>query len=141
MILWLMLAAPALWRCRALNTRAWALRVALGSIATTFALRAIWPGPGYALVHLLFLGGFGLALLLIADRVSNGHGGDIAALPARSRLWRWLVWLVLIAAAPRASADMKVSLLVSHQVYASLLWVVVAVIWAIATAPLWRRES
>ncbi len=138
-VLWAVLAAPAIRKGRAPTTRAWGLRIAIASIAASFLARGVWPGPAYALEHILFLAGFGLAMLLVADRVSIGHGGgDFSAIPAKSTFWRWLIWLTLLAAATRASADMKASMLISHHIYAALLWAIILGIWTAYLAKFWR---
>jgi len=137
---WIFFAVPALWRHRAVTTRAMGLKIAIGCIASSFLVRGIHPGPGYAIEHLLFLGGFGLAILITADRVTHGHCGDLAALPAKSALWRWVIALLLIAALTRASADYKASILISHHVYAALLWSVAVGILSIHLSRLWFRK-
>ena len=139
--IWMFLAAPALFRGKAPNTRAWALRLVMGSVALSFLVRGFWPGPAYAIEHILFLGGFGLAMLLIADRVSIGHGGDISLLPAKSKTWRWIAWLALITAATRSSADMKVSIQVSHYIYASILWAIILILWTVSLARFWKQSD
>ena len=138
LLFWLALAAPAIWKERSPSTRAWALKIAIGSIALSFLCRGFWTGPGLAIVHLLFLGGFGLALVLVADRVSIAHGGgDWKTFPRKSKTWQWIVWLGLLAAATRMSANMKASITVSHHVYAALLWTVVLVIWTVMICKYW----
>ncbi len=136
--LWMFLAVPSIWKGRAPSSRAWALRLGLGTILASFVVRGIWPGPGYALQHLLFLGGFGLVLLLVADRVVLGHSDLLEVVPARSLLWRWAAGLILLAAATRVAADLKAKLMISHHSYAALLWVSVVVLWWIAH---WRFQK
>lgn len=141
MILWAIMAAPAIWRAEAITTRAWGLRMAIGTMAASFLIRTLWPGPGYAIEHLLLIGGFGLAMLLVADRVTLGHCAPPGIqTPDKSVFWRWIVWLVALAAATRASADMNASLVVSHHVYAALLWAGVVIAWLIQLAPMWWRR-
>ena len=92
----------------------------------------IWPGQLLAFEHLLFLGGFSLIMLLTADRVIVGHSGaDPSSIPAKSRAWRWIVWLILLAAATRATADIVPSTRVSHHIYASVTLVAIFVIWMV----------
>lgn len=129
---WAIGAVPVLWTRRAPNTRAWGLRIGLVSIALTYLCRVIWPGQLLAFEHLLFLGGFSLIMLLTADRVIVGHSGaDPATIPAKSKLWRWIVWLVLLAAATRATADLVPSTRVSHHIYASVTLVAIFIMWMI----------
>jgi uncharacterized protein involved in response to NO len=126
---WAGLALPALLMRRAASTRAVCLRVALGSIFVSFVARALWPQWPVAMQHLLFLSGFGLALLLVADRVSLGHNDLLETAPARSVFWRWLLWLLIIAAATRVTADTVPKVMISHYIYAALLWAIVSVWW------------
>lgn len=135
-LLWAWRACPALWRGPAPSTRAWALRLGLGSIALSFLIRVFWPGPGYAMEHLMFIVGFGLVMTLVAERVTLGHSDRMPAPSERSKRWRWFAWLLLLAATTRMSADMKASLITSHHIYAALTWIGVLVAWA---APLLRH--
>jgi hypothetical protein len=137
--LWILLAVPALWKGKAPSTRAWSLRIAIGSIGLSFLVRAFWPGPGVAFQHLFFLSGIGLAMFLVADRVTLGHSDKLEDLKPKSTLWRWLVWLILLAAATRVSADFKASILVSHHIYAALLWAIVAGIFFAHLRKFWWR--
>ena len=137
---WAILACPTIWRAKVLSTRSRALRLALGLLATSFLTRSIWPGPGYAIEHLLFLGGFGLAILLIAERVSLGHSDRLPPIDETSTRWRWLVWLLIITAATRISADLKASLLISHHIYAALIWSGILIAWALPLVRRWMEK-
>ncbi len=138
---WAGMATPAIWRAKLKSTRAWALRIGIYSIALSFLVRAIWPGPAYAFEHLLFLGGFGLSILLVADRVSIGHGGEPATLHKKSKLWQWIVWLLILTIGTRLSADFKASIQVSHYIYAAILWGAIAVIWTSYHHKHWKSEN
>ena len=143
-LLWVGLAVPALYRGRAPSTRAWALRMAVGGLGLSFLVRALWPGPLFAMEHLLFISGLGLILLIVADRVTLGHGVDDATMArcygGRSVVWRWLVWLIVVAALTRMAADFTPRLMISHHSYAALLWVAALVLWAIPAMRLWWRR-
>lgn len=134
LLFWAGLAMPFVFRRPAPGTRAWALRIGLALIPAAYLCRAIHPHPSFAYQHLLFLGGFMLVMLLVADRVVAGHSEDGAPPAPRSVAWRWIVWLLVLAAATRATADLVPSTRVSHQVYASLTALAVIWIWA------WRRK-
>jgi hypothetical protein len=128
---WAAMVAPGLWRAKNLATPIWGLRFALVSIASAFLIRAIWPGPAYAIEHVLLIAGFGLALLLLADpRTFHANASKFT-----SRSWHWIAWLTLLTALTRVGADMKASLTVSHHIYAALLWIAM-VGWARIQA--WR---
>jgi len=139
-VVWAIVACPTIWRAKAASTRARSLRLALVLLASSFLIRAFWPGPGYAIEHLLFLCGFGLAILLIADRVTLGHSDRLPAIDEKSNRWRWIFWLLILAATTRMSADMKASLLVSHHIYAALIWAGIVIAWAIPHARPWMEK-
>ncbi len=130
-VAWAGLALPGIWRVRAPGTRSWALRSGLILIGAAFACRFLWPTPMFAFEHLLFLGGFTLVILLTADRVILGHCDDPARFPQRSKVWRWMTWLLFLTAATRATSDLVPSTRVSHHIYAALMLIVVLAIWAI----------
>jgi uncharacterized protein involved in response to NO len=137
---WIGWALPGIWKGKAPGTRPWALRMGLAMIALAFLCRAIWPRPPFAFEHLLFLGGFAQSILLVGDRVVWGHCEDPESLAPRSVMWRWVVWLVILAAATRATADLVPSTRVSHLVYASIMLASVWVVWISAHGRrLWHR--
>jgi uncharacterized protein involved in response to NO len=140
-LFWSAAAVPPLWRGRAPGTRAWALRLSLSLVALSFLCRAVWPLPRFAFEHLLFLGGFALSILLVADRVVLGHCDDPARVPPRSVAWRWIAWLVVVAAATRATADLVPTTRVSHQIYASLTLAGVFATWMAIHARRFRRRA
>lgn len=139
-VFWVWGVLPGIWSGRSQGTRPWALRCALAMIAVAFLCRAIWPMPRFAFEHLLFLGGFSQAILLVADRVILGHCDDPATIPPRSTLWRWIVWLVVLTAATRATADLVPTTRVSHHIYAAVMLVAVFVAWLAAHAKRLRRR-
>jgi len=126
---WAALAMPFLFHRRAPGTRPWALRVGLALIPGAFLCRALHTHPSFAYQHLLFLGGFTLVMLLVADRVVAGHAEDGPPPAPKSLAWRWIVWLLILTAATRATADLVPTTRVSHQIYASLTALAVFGIW------------
>jgi hypothetical protein len=127
---WVGLSLPAeIWKGKAPSTRPWGLRIALFSIALSFLLRALAPVWLFAFEHVLFLAGFGLAMLITADRVATGHGGDPMILFGKSKIWRWIVWTLLLVAATRAAADLIPTMRISHYIYAAVFWVFAVVLW------------
>ncbi len=128
-VLWAWGALPGIWTVKAPGTRAWALRFGLILLALAFLFRVIWPSPLFAFQHLLFLGGFCQVILLTADRVVLGHCDDLASVPPKSRAWQWIVWLIVVTAATRATADLVPSTRVSHHIYAALMLVTILLIW------------
>lgn len=129
LLLWAFGAVPGVVKFRSTSTRAWSLRLGLLLIAIAFLCRVLWPDKVFAFEHILFLCGFTQLMLLVADRVSIGHGDNPEAVPSRSLRWRWIVWLLLLTAATRATADLVPSTRVSHHIYAAVMLVVIFGIW------------
>jgi uncharacterized protein involved in response to NO len=123
---------PALFRGRgaAQGTRPWAVRVGFLMLGAAFLTRAILPQETFAFEHLLFLCGFSQLILLVADRVVAGHYHDCVPSP-KSRSWQWIVWLMLLTAATRATADLVPSTRISHHIYAAVMLIVIFVIWGV----------
>jgi uncharacterized protein involved in response to NO len=98
-------------------------------MVAAFLCRVIWPERVFAFEHLLFLCGFTQLILLVADRVATGHGDDPEQIPPKSLRWRWIVWLMLLTAATRATADLVPQTRVSHHIYAAVMLIAIFVIW------------
>jgi uncharacterized protein involved in response to NO len=102
-----------------------ALLTALTGIASAAAA-----GPRHiGLDHLLFIGGFGLLILIVASRVLCGHSGQLHSFSIPSAPARAISILALTAAATRASADFWPNITVSHHQYASLTWSAAVIVW------------
>lgn len=140
-VVWAVGAVPGIWMVRAAGTRPWALRLGLILIAVGFLCRTIWPLQLFAFEHLLFLCGFGLVIMLTADRVIMGHCASPAEVKPKSKTWRWIAWLTFIAAATRATADLVPSTRVSHHIYAAIMVSVVFLIWFVMHAKRFSREA
>jgi len=85
--------------------------------------------------HLLYIGGFGLLMLVVGSRVLFGHSGDLPGFFERSNWVRFLVFLGVLAATTRASPAWAPSTTVSHHLYAALTWGLLALLWL-----LWHRR-
>ncbi len=79
--------------------------------------------------HLLYIGGFGMLMLIVGSRVLFGHSGDLEGFFLRSKWVRFLVFLGVLAATTRAVPAVAPSTTVSHHIYASITWAVLAVCW------------
>lgn len=88
-----------------------------------------FPAWRIGLSHLLYIGGFGLLMLIMASRVLCGHSGPPSAFSRRGRLPQVFVSAALLAAATRASADIWPRIARSHHIYAAILWTLVAILW------------
>jgi len=85
--------------------------------------------------HLLYIGGFGLLILIVASRVLFGHSGDLDGFFVKSKWVRFLVFLAVLTATTRATPAWVPSTTVSHHIYAAWTWGVLALLWLI-----WHRR-
>jgi len=103
----------------------------LGSMITT----GIFQQHRIALDHSLYIGGFGLITMMVATRVLFGHSGQ----GEKFKLWikplTITTGLLLFTMLTRATADFFPRVVISHHVYAAVLWVIVSLIWGIALLP------
>lgn len=92
-------------------------------------LPAVFPDYRVGLLHLLFMGGFALITLAVANWVIFGHSG--VATQGRAKLaWvRWGLGAIFLALATRLSADLFPEVWGSHLVYAALAWTVGLALW------------
>lgn len=90
----------------------------------------IWPQHRVAMLHLLFVGGFGLVCMIAASRVLHGHSGQPEGFSKTSWIVRILVTGVVVAATTRATADFLGDKVVSHYQYAAWSWIAASVLWA-----------
>ena len=108
------------------------------ALATGFcglALPAFFYSRHVALEHLLYIGGFGLLIIIVASRVLFGHSGELDGFSKKSWVARILIFLVVLATLTRASADFYPSIQISHYLYAAWTWGVGGVLWL-----LWHRR-
>ena len=92
-------------------------------------LAGFLPDRHIAVEHLLFIGGFGLLVLVVGSRVLFGHSGELAGFARRSWIARGLIGLAFLAATTRASADFFPAILISHHKYAAWTWALAALLW------------
>lgn len=88
-----------------------------------------------AIEHLLYIGGFGLLILIVASRVLFGHSGDIASFAKRSWFVRLLLFLGMLTAITRATPAFVPQVTVSHHQYAAWTWAMLTLLWL-----LWHRR-
>jgi uncharacterized protein involved in response to NO len=103
----------------------WATAMSVAGISAA----AVWNDRHVAWEHLLFIGGFGLLMLVVASRVVFGHSGQIALFARRSWTARILIFFAVLAAATRSSADFWPAIMVSHHKYAAWTWILAATLW------------
>ena len=85
--------------------------------------------------HLLYVGGFGMLMLVVGSRVLFGHSGDLEGFFVRSKWARFLIFLGVLTATTRATPAWVPSTTVSHHLYASITWALLALFWL-----LWHRQ-
>lgn len=109
----------------------WALVTGLAGLAAT--------GLAYdrriGMEHLLFVGMFGLLILIVGSRVLFGHSGELEGFSRRTWQARTLIALAFIAATTRASAEFWPTITISHHKYAAWLWGLACLLWLI-----WHRR-
>ncbi|WP_395716307.1 NnrS family protein [Prosthecobacter sp.] len=85
--------------------------------------------------HLLYIGGFGMLMLIVGSRVLFGHSGDLDGFFVKSKWVRFLIFLGILAATTRATPAWVPSTTVSHHIYAAWTWVLLSLLWL-----LWHRK-
>lgn len=111
------------------GTLAKGLYWALASGACGLGLAGFFYERHVAVEHLLYIGGFGLLMLVVASRVLFGHSGDLEGFSKKSWMARTLIFLAILTALTRATADFFPNILVSHYKYAAWTWALTAVLW------------
>ncbi len=109
----------------------------LGALLLVAALFLPVALPGYRLanLHLTFIGGFSIILFTVSTRVILGHAGQSHLFRKRLRFLIAALVLLLVALVARVSADFIPPERNSHLVYAALIWLLAAAIWAWALVP------
>lgn len=99
------------------------------------ALAAFFYTQHVSVEHLLYIGGFGMLMLIVGSRVLFGHSGDLDGFFVKSKWVRFLVFLGVLAAITRATPAWVPSTTVSHHIYAAVTWALLALFWL-----LWHRR-
>lgn len=131
------LLAEVKWRqpgpARGTIARALPAALVLGLLGLIIA--AFFPVQHASAEHLLYIGGFGLLIVIVSCRVLFGHGGDLAGFSQRTWIARILVFLPIAAAVTRAVTGFVPAVTVSHHIYAASMWALLMLIWLI-----WHRR-
>jgi uncharacterized protein involved in response to NO len=98
-------------------------------------LPAVLPGYRVANLHLTFIGGFSVILFTVSTRVVLGHAGQSHLFRKRLRFLIAALVLLLVAMIARVGADFVPPARNSHLIYAALIWLLAAVVWACALVP------
>lgn len=136
---WLTKECGWLQRDRAKGIMPFALRCGILSLLAGMLAVGITDRHSIALDHSLYIGGFGLITMIVATRVIYGHSGQGEKFQRWIKPLGWTCGLLLFTMLTRVSADFMPHIMLSHHVYAALLWVVVSAIWGIALLPSVRK--
>ncbi|MDL5053160.1 NnrS family protein [Oscillatoria laete-virens NRMC-F 0139] len=109
-----------------------ALRLALVCFPLGLILAASDPGHRIALMHVFFIGGFGLLTYTVATRVVLGHTGQSDQFTRWSAAVVTLLVLAVLTIASRVTADYIPALRLSHYDYAAICWIIAIVVWLAA---------
>lgn len=127
---WLLVTLPA----RGNSILAAGLRLSLAALPPGLALSALLPAYRITASHVLFIGGFTVAIFSVATRVVLGHSGNIA-LVRRRRLFFGLGFvLLLLAMVSRFVADF-VETRNQHLLWGAVCWLLAATIWGAIVLP------
>jgi uncharacterized protein involved in response to NO len=98
-------------------------------------LPAALPTYRLANLHFTFIGGFTIILFTVSTRVIIGHAGQSHLFRKRLRFLIAALTLLIIAMVARVAADFVPPERNSHLVYAALIWLGAAILWACALVP------
>ena len=98
-------------------------------------LPVVLPAYRLANLHLTFIGGFSIILFTVSTRVILGHSGHQYLFQKRLRFLIASLALLVLAMLARVSADFILPERNSHLVYATLIWLLAAAVWAWALGP------
>ncbi len=110
-------------------------RVGAGLLVLGLFFPAVLPGFRVANMHLAFIGGFTIILFTVSTRVILGHSGQTHLFQKRLRFLIASLVLLIIAMLARVGADFFPPGRNSHLVYAALIWLIAAAVWAWALVP------
>lgn len=98
-------------------------------------LPAALPAYRVANLHLIFIGGFSIILFTVSTRVILGHAGQSHLFRKRLGFLMVALALLVVAMIARVGADFVPPARNTHLVYAALIWLLAAIVWACALAP------
>jgi uncharacterized protein involved in response to NO len=110
-------------------------RLGMALLVAGLLLPAILPNYRVANLHLTFIGGFTVILFTVSTRVIIGHSGQGHLFQKRLRFLMIALGLLVLAMLTRVAADFFPPERNSHLLYAALIWLLAAVMWAWALLP------
>ena len=121
---------PLRFKAGQVGTLGRVVQIAVVLLVLGLLLPALFPAHRLALLHVLFIGGFNVITLAVANWVIFGHSGAGPKGRAKLAYVRWGCGVILFALATRLSADFFPQVRTSHLAYAALAWVVGMAIWS-----------
>lgn len=111
------------------------LWLSIGMIVTGYCAAAIYPAARKGLLHLVFLGGYGLMIFAVATMVIISHAGNPNRL--KKPLWplRFAFTGILVALLARVSADFLPNSYFAHLASASVSMMLGSVLWIFGLLP------
>ncbi len=107
----------------------------LGTIALGLLGAAFFPGYKVAWLHAYFFVGLTGTIFLVSIRVVFGHSGRPDLIRKSVKIFAWVTGALIFAAATRIVADFRPDLRTTHYIYASVLWLICALVWMVFVAP------
>ena len=127
---WLFISMPM----RGNSILAAALRLSLAALPPALGLVALLPAYRTSAWHILFIGGFSLAILSVATRVVLGHSGNLALVRRRLVFLLIALLLLVLAMISRFVADFTATR-DQHLLWGAVCWLVAVGIWALVVLP------
>lgn len=107
----------------------WSLWLCCWCIGLGYMLPLIWPGLGAHGMHVLFIGGFSLIMLLISTRVSLAHSALGTAAEKKLRGILIFSGLILAAMLTRVTAIFWPKIYLDHLGFAAMIWTAGLFLW------------
>lgn len=108
---------------------------ALSTIALGLLGVAFFPGYKIAWLHAYFFVGLTGTIFLVSIRVIFGHSGRPDLIKKSVKIFAWVTGALILAASTRMVADFRPDLRTTHYIYASVLWLICALVWMVFVAP------
>lgn len=106
-----------------------ALYLTLAFTGIAYLLLPWYQPQRVAISHFLYIGGFGMLILIVASRVVLGHCGEIELFKQSKASLKWWIFLIVLAILTRVTPAWVPSTTVSHHNYAAITWAVVMMLW------------
>lgn len=119
---------------RGRNNLATSLRMSLAAVAAGLGLMAILPAYRVSAMHVMFIGGFTVAIFSVGARVVLGHSGNLHLLRAQRWFFLVILLLLILAMISRFIADFVASRN-QHLLWGAVCWLVATGLWAMLVLP------